>query len=398
MIGQRIRALRTQRGMSLRQLALLSGMSKGHLSKVERGEAGIDQRRSLRVVAEALGVPPSELTGQPYDPTTRAENAVRVAVADIRDVLYGSTLGERYDDPTTDLDALTRTARHVADLHSACAMDRVGPLLPDLLTGLYAHAADPRGDVQRAAVRLLVPALDATRNLTHWAGEAETAHRASEQAVAAAGLVDDDPSLLGFAQFGLAHSLEWVNGRTARHRAAAVASRAADHLQQHAAQPGPAAEMYGMLRLIASWTSLLVGRDAEADDHFAEAAATAARTGEGDAHRLWFGPNNVAAWRLTVAIERQEGGRTRQLAAAVNAAALPARERQAGHWINVGRGLAQEPATAGDAVAAFQRARRLAPIRTRLNPHVREVTERLAWNVGGSDLLRFAEWLGVIPT
>lgn len=51
--------------------------------------------------------------------------------------------------------------------------------------------------------------------------------------------------------------------------------------------------------------------------------------------------------------------------------ALSVPERQAGHLINVGRGLAQVPTTARDAIAAFRRARRLTPMRVRLNPHVR---------------------------
>jgi hypothetical protein len=66
-----------------------------------------------------------------------------------------------------------------------------------------------------------------------------------------------------------------------------------------------------------------------------EATGTAVRTGEGSAYKLWFGPTNVAAWRLSVAVERGDGG-ILELSRALDPAASPSKERQAGHWINVG--------------------------------------------------------------
>lgn len=144
MIGRNVRRIRTQRGMSLRTLAALSGLTAGHLSRVERGLANLDQRRSLLDVADALRVAPNELTGQPYDPQTRQEQAVRVAVTDLRDVLYGlgadGADGE-HQRPGRDLAALRAAAERVDVLHADCALDALGPLLPDLLTDLYGHVA-----------------------------------------------------------------------------------------------------------------------------------------------------------------------------------------------------------------------------------------------------------------
>lgn len=397
MIGQNVRAVRVERGMSLATLATLSGLSKGYLSKVERGLANLDTRRSLLDVADALGVSPHRLTGQPYDPQTRQEQTVRTAVADLRDVLYGLTVadGPAADDgPGRDLDALRAAVARVSQLHSACSLDQVGLLLPALLADLHGHAA-AGGAARREALPLLVEALHAAWNLAHWAGQPETAYRAAEEAVVAAVEVGD-PALLGFARFGMVHSLGHVDGRRARQRAAVLAVRGAEELQPHAAG-GPAAEMYGMLHLTAAWSNLLVGDGRDVDAHVAEAAETAKRTGEGTAYRLWFGPTNLTAWRVALAVERGEGGRVPALTAGMNVQALPAQERQAGHLINVGRGLAQEPATAADAVTAFSRARRLTPMRVRLNPLVREVTARLVYDVGTPEVRRFAVWLGVIP-
>lgn len=397
MIGRNVRRIRTERGMSLRTLATLSGLTAGHLSRVERGLANLDRRRSLLDVADALRVAPNELTGQPYDPQTKQEQAVRVSVTDLRDVLYGWGTDAQPDEhrPARDLAALSSATERVDVLHADCALDTLGPQLPDLLTDLYAHATTGDAAARRKALTLLPVALHAAADLAHWAGEAETAYRAAEQSVSAAEQVEN-PALLGFARFGMVHALGHVPGRFARRRAGALAARGADDLQQHAAD-GPAAEMYGMLHLIAAWSDLTNGTGADVDARVAEAAATATRTGNGRAYRLWFSPANVAAWQVALAVERSEGGRVPELAADVDLTALSVPERQAGHLINVGRGLAQNPATAGDAITAFRRARRLTPMRVRLNPHVREVTERLMYEVGGPEVRSFATWLGVIP-
>lgn len=394
-IGANVKAARLERGMSLRALATASGLSAGYLSKVERGLANLDRRRSLLDVADALHVPPNRLTGQPYDAATRAEELVRVTVADMRDLLYGSAIGAPVEDaPGRDLPALRVATDRAASLYADCAVEPLAQLLPGLLSDLYGHTA-AGGEDAAEAVALLPVALNAAWNLAHWAGEPEVAYRAAEQATVAAEL-DGDPALRGFAAFGIAHTLGHVNGKRARVRGGQVATAAADQLEEHAAA-GPSAEMFGMLHLTAAWADLLAGDGSRVDEHVDAAAAAAERTGDGTYGRLWFGPSNVAAWRVALAVELGDGGRVPELAAAVDLDSLPAAERKAGHLINLGRGLAQEPATARDALPAFRRARRLTPTRTRWNPHVRLTVEQLLYEVGGTDVRAFASWLGVIP-
>ena len=55
-VGARIRELRTERGLSIAALATSAGLSKGHLSSVERGLVLITVN-TLEVTARALGVP-----------------------------------------------------------------------------------------------------------------------------------------------------------------------------------------------------------------------------------------------------------------------------------------------------------------------------------------------------
>lgn len=59
LIGNRIRALRRQRGLSQEQLGELVGFSQSKISKIENGDW--DSLSDLRLIAKALEVPIEEL-------------------------------------------------------------------------------------------------------------------------------------------------------------------------------------------------------------------------------------------------------------------------------------------------------------------------------------------------
>jgi transcriptional regulator with XRE-family HTH domain len=61
-VGQRIRALRTERGLTQEALALGSGVTRNVLIDVELGRRGLLYER-LFDIAEALQVPPGRLLG-----------------------------------------------------------------------------------------------------------------------------------------------------------------------------------------------------------------------------------------------------------------------------------------------------------------------------------------------
>lgn len=65
-LGARLRALRTERHMSLGELADLSHVSKGHLSSIEHGLAAITIPTILRL-AQALELPPFYMLVSPAD-------------------------------------------------------------------------------------------------------------------------------------------------------------------------------------------------------------------------------------------------------------------------------------------------------------------------------------------
>jgi len=393
-VGQRVRRLRTRQGMSLATLAILSGLSKGYLSKVENDISNLDRRRSLHAVADALDVPMAVILGQPYDPETRQGHTVKAAVGDVQDALYGSEVGERYEPPRDDLVTLRRTTDRILALSNDNAFAAFGPLLPDTLADLHAFTADPDGAVREEALRTLVDALDATQWLAKCMGETDLAWLAAERALLAARHTEDQV-VIGFAQFLRSQSL--LRTRRARQRAGRVAAGAAEVLQSAVGDGGPAAEVYGSLHLTAAWVCTVDGRHADAEDQVAEAAEVAERTGNGHAYRLWFGPNNLAVWRMSMAVERQEGGRVVELARGAIPADLPSKGRRAGYWIELGRGLADAPGQRDGAVRALQRAERLAPMRTRMDPYVRMTVRELLYDSGGRDLRQMARRMGLIP-
>lgn len=66
-LGMRVRARRLERNLSLHQLAMLSGLSTGMLSQIERGLSS-PSLRSLRLIAVALSVPISWFFAAPELP------------------------------------------------------------------------------------------------------------------------------------------------------------------------------------------------------------------------------------------------------------------------------------------------------------------------------------------
>ncbi|WP_157122990.1 helix-turn-helix domain-containing protein [Pandoraea vervacti] len=64
--GELVRVLRQRRGMTLDALALDAGLSKGHLSRFERGEKTVSLAALLRI-AQALGTSAASLLGEQVD-------------------------------------------------------------------------------------------------------------------------------------------------------------------------------------------------------------------------------------------------------------------------------------------------------------------------------------------
>lgn len=65
-LGARIKELRHEQGLSLTALADLAGLSKGHLSDIERGHCSATVK-TLAAISEGLCVPPMYLLIRPSE-------------------------------------------------------------------------------------------------------------------------------------------------------------------------------------------------------------------------------------------------------------------------------------------------------------------------------------------
>lgn len=66
-VGHLIRKLRTQKGLTLTELARQAGISKGYVSQIERGATGRPSAQVLHGIASVLGVSAAGLLGMPTD-------------------------------------------------------------------------------------------------------------------------------------------------------------------------------------------------------------------------------------------------------------------------------------------------------------------------------------------
>jgi XRE family transcriptional regulator, regulator of sulfur utilization len=62
-VGERIKAVRAERGLTQDQLAELSGLNRVHLYRVENGQQSMTLR-TLKIIADALDVRMRDLIGE----------------------------------------------------------------------------------------------------------------------------------------------------------------------------------------------------------------------------------------------------------------------------------------------------------------------------------------------
>jgi hypothetical protein len=147
-----------------------------------------------------------------------------------------------------------------------------------------------------------------------------------------------------------------------------------------------------MLHLTGAQLAAREGRAVDADTHLSEARQLAKVTGERNAYRYHFGPANVAAWSLAIAVELERGPSVAERLDTSPAllAALDSADRRAGAHLDLSRAYAQ---SGGDRDAAalqhLDAADRIAPTRTRNDPIARDLVltldrraRRRAWELG----------------
>lgn len=372
-IGQRVRRARRQRGLGLDAAAGLASISKSYLSMLENGQRRFERRGLLEDLAVALSCSVADLTGTP-DPTSDRRSAeAKATLPPITAALLDATLDDVPDVPARPLDELLRLA-HAANAASAAAIYTLaGRDLGALLTELHVHAVTGHGDDRRNALLGVAEACFVAAGNARSLGNVDLAVACARRAQEAARRAEA-PALGGFA----AMTGAVVLGRLgARHRAQQDTIDGLAELGRFNPNTDyPAAEAAGMLHLAAAQLAAKAKDHDVSTTHLDIAESIAERTGERNTMQFSFGPANVRAWSLSIAVELGRGPERAESVTAIPGFddGLMTADRRAALHFDLARGFTQAAGWRdAEAIRHLDMADRIAPLRIRHDPLSREV-------------------------
>jgi transcriptional regulator with XRE-family HTH domain len=379
-LGRKIAFHRTRRGLSQRDFGALVHRSETWVSQVERGERRIDRMTVLRKVAEALGVPLSELAAD--TPILAGASSRPAPASTLRMLLSSSLLLALAITPpraTTPVTELQQQADRAWQLAHAAAYDELIPLLTDLLVQAEGTVRQTRGVAGRPAYRVLARAYHAAAAALVKLGELAAAWVAADRAITAAERAGDR-LLMGEGVFRLVLVFQAGRQYDQAERAALTGIEALAPLA--GAGTDAAISLQGSLHLQLAVLAGRQNRAEEALDQLSRARNAARRLGEDrNDYNTEFGPTNVAICEVGVAVELGDAGTALRTAAAVDASRLSA-ERQGRLLLDVARAHAQRR-NLDSAVAALLDAERITPEQTRSHWITRNLLQDLDHAAGG---------------
>ncbi|MGH3840158.1 MAG: helix-turn-helix domain-containing protein [Pseudonocardiaceae bacterium] len=363
-IGARLRQIRNARRKSLRVVAGLAGVSKSHLSQLERGERALDSLAELVALAGALQIAPSELTRLPVPApanghTDATTEAVRLAL-DAIDV-------DRPDGLVIPVNALREQVARIHRQRRACQAADVATDLPMLIRNLHttlAVGAD-HGELLDLGVYLHA-------HVTRWwlreaAAPADLIRRtvfltrrlAQER---------DSVTTLGVATFVVADTL--LSGGAFELGQAELDSLILPPTT------GDTAGLVGQVTALHAVAAALNGRPgdvAPALDASTELAERFGATGETDASGYLFGPVDAGVIRMWRALEAGEPDRAAGIGRDIDPQGHPFAVNRANYWARYGSALARLRGRREDAVLALRKAEEIFPAKVQRDPIIRDV-------------------------
>jgi transcriptional regulator with XRE-family HTH domain len=385
-IGTRITYWRRRRG-GITQVALagLAGVSQSYISQVEAGHKSVERRATLVAIAAALQVTVADLLGEPGDPTNPARDSITAVIPDIRVAIIEVEEGEARES-TRSAAEMDELVERVDGMRARSEYLTMAPLLADYLRDAATFGGLP---LVRAGYETSV----CLRNL----GYRDLALPAARIAVAAAEDIEH-PAWMGAARFvhTLAMPIE-AAGTTSR-----IADRSLAELQANAADVS-VRQMLGQMHLSASMACAVDGHADTAADHIAAARDEAQTLGDpqdGAGFNLCsFGPTNLALWQMVVDVELGEFGRVVETAQQITPEPLTVVNRHQAYWMSYGRALAHSGKSDREALVAFMRAERVAPVPFAINPLIRDSVAAMVYRAHrrsvSDDLRVMARRLGV---
>lgn len=389
-IGDRIRTRRKLRGLSVRALAELAGVSPSTLSRIETGQRGADNRLMIAAIARALQCATTDLTGLPPVPQDRAEAETEAMVYETVQALIETDLDEA---PTTrsprPLPQLGAEIERIYHLRNDCEYAHAARLLPPLLRDLHAHV---HGHDHETALRLFARATDHTSFVVRYLGHATESWLAAERCRDAARALGE-PVILGLAAWSRAHA---ASSCGAYERSLRITESGIEVVRDAVGEG--AQEMRGQLYMMAAWTQHVLVHPDDAAGWLERATNIARDTGQTQTLGLNFGPAGISIWRVSMATEAGDAGKAVEIAGQFSPADVPAKSRQSAFYLDIGRALA-ELGRDERAVKMILQAERLGTERIQRSPlaaeTVRSIAGRLPPGTEIPGLAGLAERLGV---
>lgn len=358
-IGWALWRVRDARGKSLRVVAELAGMSKDTLNRIERGLRS-PTLSEIRALADALQVSVSELTRLPVPAPANGHTDSAITAIDLALMAVSDDAPSGQVLPVEEL-----RARVTAMVDALCRCERereVGTALPALIQDLHTTIAARRDVVALLPLvawlhtQVTVPWLRLAGASLDLCGQAVMLARHAAQE-------HDTPGPLGLvAASGARVALVKGAFDIARVRLDAVTMPT---------NTSELMQLEGLLTLRRSLVAAVGKRAGDADAALAYAAELAARTGEGNAYGLGFGPLQCQLFRLDGLVTVGDYEQAVSIAEGINPEAHD-RARQADYWRDYGLALARLRGRHDDAVRALRSAELISPHSVQRNPLIRD--------------------------
>jgi transcriptional regulator with XRE-family HTH domain len=325
-VGDRIRILRTRRGLTQVALAAMCGRGEDWIKRIENGKRGTTLSQLARI-ARALGVTDlSDLTGTDIGMPVVDGRAFHDAVGPIRQAVRGATLAPVPQQAET-VEILAHRTRSGWQLWHRSKFGRaeVGALLPDLIADVHAAARLSDGAERRAVCSVMTDVYALTQQVLAYVSEPELYWAVADRIQMAAQLADQ-PHALGLAAWCMASGLR----HTADPYDAISTAEAGITLLSPVVEDGDndLKGMFGALHLHAAVSYAQQGREGDAWREWDAADDIAHRLGSGYVHLpTVFGTDNTAVHGVAIATEVSKSGTALERAATIAAESLPSTER-----------------------------------------------------------------------
>ncbi len=398
LVGEQIAYHRKRLGLSQVELAGLIGRSDSWVSQVERGVRAVDRLSVLQKVADALGVPVTELRGgeeadtEPSDSRPEAFESLRLTLTG--HPAAAAVLGvptARVTDKQ--ISGLRDAHGQVWPLVHASRYNELAPLVADLVPRLEQAARGEASPEQSREVReLLTDTYQAVAAMLAKIGEGDAAWIAADRAAFVAEATDN-PLAVAASLFRMVHvflSLGLLS------QAQTVASTTASGLDQQSPAP-EVLSLRGAFRLVLAIAAARENDRTQAYAYLDQARDIANQLGEDrNDYGTEFGPTNTALHAVAVAVELGDAGHALDLAHSIEPKQLSA-ERQARYSIDLASAHAMRRQI-GESLRYLQIAEKLTPEQTRTHRVARAVARDLLQLSGSRvrpELRELAERFGV---